>query len=275
MGGGSRHFFGADRLGQRRNPADDLVRDWLAGDEDRRYVSAAEQLDDLEPGQQVLGLFTPSHMTYMVEKAPDSTEPTLTQMATTAVRLLDANENGFFLLVEGGRIDHGHHDGKPGYALTETREFARAVEAVLEMVDLDETLVLVTADHSHVFTMGGYATRGNDILGLVVKNDEHGESSGEPDLADDGQPYTTLSYANGPGAVRELPRSVPDTGIDMVAQSLVPVVDLESDGSLDYDETHGGEDVALYATGPGSESVRGVIEQNLMYEIMLDATGMP
>ena len=82
---------------------------------------------------------------------------------------------GAVLLVEGGRIDHAHHDAKPGFAMLETQEFANAVAAVLAMVDLDETLVLVTADHSHVFTLGGYATRGNPILGHVVKNDATGQ----------------------------------------------------------------------------------------------------
>lgn len=274
MGGGSQHFFGADRLGERRSAGDDLARDWLAGGADRRYVTSAGQLVDLQPGQQVLGLFAASHMTYMAEKAPDSTEPTLTQMATTAVRLLEASEGGYFLLVEGGRIDHGHHDGKPGWAMLEMQEFANAVAAVLERVDLDETLVLVTADHSHVFTLGGYATRGNPILGLVVKNDDRGLPRKSPDIAADGQPYTTLAYANGPGAVREMPRPAPDTGIDAIAQSLVPVFTTEADGTVEYSETHGGEDVALYAIGPGSDAVRGVIEQNRIYDIMMAALGL-
>lgn len=273
MGGGSRHFFGTDRRGKRLTHDDDLVSRWLAASDARAYVSSADQLDDLRPGQQVLGLFAASHLAYVADRGADSTEPSLTQMATTAVRLLDANADGYFLLVEGGRIDHAHHDGKPGYALLETQEFANAVAAVLAMVDLEETLVLVTADHSHVFTMGGYATRGNPILGLVVKNDLQGEPAKAPDLAADGEPYTTLAYANGPGAVRELPRPAPDTGIHAVAQSLVPMSGIDIDGAIDEDETHGGEDVALYGIGPGSQAVRGVIEQNRIFDIMLDAYG--
>jgi alkaline phosphatase len=190
------------------------------------------------------------------------------------VRLLESNEEGYFLMVEGGRIDHGHHDSKPGWAMLETQEFANAVAAVMEMIDTRETLVLVTADHSHVFTLGGYATRGNPILGHVVKNDERGLPMDGPDIAADGQPYTTLSYANGPGFVRELPRPLPETGIDAVAQSLVPVYYDNEDGTVEYSETHGGEDVALYAIGPGSDAVRGVIEQGRIYDIMMAALGL-
>lgn len=54
-------------------------------------------------------------------------------------------------------------------------------------VDLDETLVVVTADHSHVLTMNGYPKRGNDILGLADVSDV------------DGKPFTTLMFTNGPG----------------------------------------------------------------------------
>lgn len=273
MGGGSRHFFGVDLLGERPGAADDLVSSWLAKDSKRIHVVSAGQLDGLTAEQQVLGLFASSHMTYKAQKPEDSTEPSLTEMATTAVRLLNERDRGFFLLVEGGRIDHAHHDSKPGYALVETQELANAVAAVMEMVDMQETLILVTADHSHVFTLGGYPARGNPILGHVMKNDSFGEPTGKPDLAADGQPYTTLSYANGPGAVRDLPRPAPETGIEMVAQSFLPTVNLERDGSLDYDETHAGEDVALYADGPGAELVRGVIEQDLIYDVMLAAFG--
>ncbi len=272
MGGGRRGFFGADKGGKRINAGDDLVTPWLAAAPNRRYVETAAQLEDIESGEQVLGLFAAAHMTYVAELDDDSTEPSLSEMTAAAIDLLDKRDTGYFLMVEGGRIDHGHHDGKPGYALIETQEFSRAVQAALDNVDLEETLVLVTADHSHVFTMGGYPTRGNPILGLVVMNDRSGEPKPHPELADDGQPYTTLMYANGPGAVRDMPRPHPELGIDAVAQSLVPVK-FTYPTSVSYDETHGGEDVALYGIGAGAEHVGGIIEQNRIFDIMMEAYG--
>jgi alkaline phosphatase len=271
LGGGREMFFGT--RGERRHPRDDLPNDWQDAAPNRRYVETAAGLEAIEPGEQVLGLFADSHMTYVAERGDDSAEPTLVQMTRAAIRHLSANETGYFLMVEGGRIDHGHHDGKPGYALLETQAFSQAVAAALELVDLDETLILVTADHSHVFTMGGYATRGNPILGLVVKNDTNGEPRAEPEGDVDGVPYTTLGYFNGPGAVREIPRPAPETGIDAIYQSAVPVVGGDHDGGVDYDETHGGEDVALYGIGVGAERVRGVIEQNRVFDIMMAAYG--
>ena len=273
MGGGRKFFLGSEHGGVRRAPDDDLVRDWLEGNAKRRYISTADELATIEPGDQVLGLFANSHMTYIAERSEQTTEPTLSQMTAAAIDLLAANEDGFFLLVEGGRIDHGHHDGRPGYAMLEAQEFNRAVETALKKINLQDTLVIVTADHSHVFTMGGYATRGNPILGLVVMNDKSGEPDDAPALAADGVPYTTLSYANGPGSVDELPRPTPETGVNALAQTLFRIVYTNIDGSISASETHGGEDVAVYAAGPGADKVRGVIEQNLIYNIMTGALG--
>ena len=277
LGGGRAEFYGGGFDGNRVGEQDDLIQEWLDGGPNRTYITTQDELAQLQaaqqPGQQVLGTFSRSHMTYVAERTPDTTEPTLAEMTSAAIDLLAQAEDGFFLMVEGGRIDHGHHDGKPGYALLETQAFARAIEAALEKVDLEETLVLVTADHSHVFTIAGYPTRGNPILGLVIENDDTGEPLPEAAVDANGTPYTTLGYANGPGAVPGQPRSVPEVGAGAVYQSFVRIERPRIDGSLDYGETHGGEDVALYGIGVGSDRVGGVIEQNRIFDIMIRAFG--
>jgi alkaline phosphatase len=78
-------------------------------------------------------------------------------------------------------------------------EFSNAVRVARALVKQDETLLIVTADHSHVLTMAGYPTRGNDILGLARGNDDHGNPELTPLRDMIGLPFTTLSYANGPG----------------------------------------------------------------------------
>jgi alkaline phosphatase len=272
LGGGARAFYGRDLGGRRKASDGDLVAEWQAAGTNHRFVSTRNELADISKGEQVLGLFSRSHMTYMAERDGDSQEPTLSEMTAAAIDHLDGPE-GYYLMIEGGRIDHGHHDGKPGYALLETREFADAVTVALDKVDLEETLILVTADHSHVFTLAGYPTRGNPILGLVVGNDLAGEPEDEPTLAGDGKPYTSVGYANGPGAIVNEPRPVPDTGIGAVAQSLVSPRGVSIEGYEYDDETHGGEDVVLYAIGNGSKCVAGVLEQNLVFDIMTGAFG--
>ena len=264
LGGGRAAFFGADGSGQRMAAGGNLPRDWAART-GGSYVRTADELAAAPGDRPVLGLFSPSHMTYMVDRAEDSSEPTLTDLTATAIARLQSNPQGYYLMVESGRIDHGHHAGQAGYALEEAVEFARAIQYAIDNTDPEETLIMVTADHSHVFTIAGYPRRGNDILGLVHPPEgggEDGDTGDGPSLASDGKPYTTLGYANGPGAVTG-ERGVPETGVMARQQALVPT------GS----ETHGGEDVALYAQGPGAERARGVIEQNKIYDIIRAAFG--
>lgn len=250
LGGGKAKFFGSTGGGERLDPAARLPQDWAART-GGSYVETAAALAAAPRGKPVLGLFTGSHMSYMVDRKPGSSEPTLTEMTAAAIDRLNAGGRGYYLMVEGGRIDHAHHAGQAGYALEETVELARAVRHAVENTDPRETLILVTADHSHVFTIAGYPKRGNPILGLVTGGGEGAGSPDQPAVASDGQPYSTLGYANGPGAVKGA-RGMPETSVQARQQALVPLPS----------ETHGGEDVALYATGPGSQGVRGVMEQD-------------
>ncbi|MFM7349516.1 MAG: alkaline phosphatase [Erythrobacter sp.] len=268
LGGGTSNFYGRTAGGRRGDPAADLPAQWAAKN-GGVVVRDAAGLAAAPKGKPVLGLFNASHLTYMAERKPDTTEPTLTDMTAQAIARLKDQRKGYYLMVEGGRIDHAHHEGRAGYALEETVEFARAVQWAVDHTDPKETLILVTADHSHVFTIAGYPVRGNDILGLVVPPPGGGDGDhagadvpGAPTPALDGKPYSTLGYANGPGAVKG-ERPVPQTGIKAQQQSLVPT------GA----ETHGGEDVALFATGPGASRARGVIEQNVIHTIIAKALG--
>jgi alkaline phosphatase len=211
-------------------------------------------------------------MTYMADRSETSAEPTLTQMTTKAIELLQDRGDGYYLLVEGGRIDHGHHAGQAGKALMEAQEFAKAIQAAVDMVDLDETLIMVTADHSHTMTMSGYPTRNNGILDVVHNNDEHGAPKEKPVLLLDKKPYTTLTYANGPGYVKG-ERKTPGTGIRATQQALLPTYSGDPEGEHRLSETHGGDDVALFATGARADVVRGVVEQNMIFHIIANAYG--
>lgn len=94
-------------------------------------------------------------MNYELQR--NSNEPSLLEMTQKSLEILKRNPHGFVLLVEGGRIDHGHHEGIAQRALSEIAEFEKTVEYVRNHTNEEDTLLIVTADHSHVFTMGGYA----------------------------------------------------------------------------------------------------------------------
>lgn len=263
LGGGKRSFVDSARGGDRREEQADLAVSW-AERTGGSYVENRSALAAAPIDRPVLGLFNSSHMAYMADPSRDANEPTLTEMTAEAIKRLRQDEDGYYLMVESGRIDHAHHMGQAGVALEEGNEFANAIQYAIDNTDPAETLILVTADHSHVFTMAGYPRRGNDILGLVRPPEDGSEVLAEVTTAEDGKPYTTLGYMNGPGAIAGMEeRPVPETGIGATQQAAIPL----------RSETHAGEDVALYGHGPGSENVRGVIEQNVVYDIIRKAFG--
>ncbi|WP_276607859.1 alkaline phosphatase, partial [Vogesella mureinivorans] len=101
------------------------------------------------------------------------------------------------LVVEGGRIDHAHHANNAYRALTDTIALSEAVAAARAATSLDDTLIVVTADHSHVLSFAGYSHRGNPILGKVTDRTGSDDLALKRDMT--GRVFTTLGYINGPG----------------------------------------------------------------------------
>ena len=285
MGGGRRNFLPADAAfnttdtdgGTEGARADgiDLTAQWQALYPQGDYIIDQAGFDALDVNNtpQVLGLFEGSHMEYEANRGNDlGGEPSLAEMTAKAIDMLDNNDRGYLLVIESGRIDHGHHAGSAYGALTDTIEMSQAVQVAMDATSTDNTLIMVTADHSHVFTVGGIAKRGNPILGLSVPI-----GSDQPVLAADGLPYTTLAYGNGLGFRnfgentnfdrsytvpadnnRQDLTSVETTSSGFHQEALVPL------GA----ESHGAEDVGVYAQGPGASLVAGTSEQNVLFHVM-------
>ncbi len=100
------------------------------------------------------------------------------------------NDEGYVLLVESGKIDHGHHANLALKALEEVVALDDAVTVAQRLTDPATTLLVVTADHSHTFNINGYSVRGNQITGLTNGVDNPSENKYN---------FTTLSYSTGPG----------------------------------------------------------------------------
>ena len=262
LGGGRGAFLPVDvadpeypsRTGERRDGRH-LIDEWLAGGAGRQYVWNEELLRAVSEEGQLLGLFSRSNMAWETDREEDTAgEPSLAEMTRVAIERLSRGPKGFFLTVEGGRIDHAHHAGNAYRALEDTIALAAAVRTAVELTDPSSTLILVTADHAHTLSISGYSERGNPILGYATV-------AGEP-LTDARQrPYTTLSYANGPGF-----RAVELEDEDPLAPDYRQAATLPL-----ASETHGGQDVAAYATGPGAELLRGVMDQDALHRVLREA----
>lgn len=165
MGGGSRAFYNATVMSHglpgHRVDGKNLVQEWLAADSKRVFINDRQGLMALSADvPQVMGLFNSDHIEYNLDIQRDNLQeimPSLTDMTLKAIEILSKNEKGYFLFSEGGRIDHGHHKNEAKYAIDEAAEFSKAIEATLKVVNLTETLIVVTADHGHVMSLGGYA----------------------------------------------------------------------------------------------------------------------
>ncbi|NWZ78461.1 PPBI1 phosphatase, partial [Poecile atricapillus] len=247
-----------DQNGTRKDGRD-LIAEWLSAKQGARYVWDKKGLDAVKDDSvsHLMGLFEPKDMKYELNRNT-STDPSIVEMTEKAIRILRRNPNGFFLFVEddhiplaGGRIDHGHHSGRAKQALMEAVMLDRAVAQASELTSPTDTLTVVTADHSHVFTFGGSTPRGNSIFGLAPKK------------AKDKRDYTSILYGNGPGySIRDGARpaaSLPAAeDKDYRQQAAVP---LET-------ETHSGEDVVVMAQGPMAHLFHGVQEQHYIAHAM-------
>lgn len=277
MGGGLQ-FFKPFKDGGKRNDGRDLVAEMRANK--YTYVSNAAEFKALDVAntKRLLGLFTPSHMSYDIDRNA-SKEPSLSEMTTTAMDVLSGNPKGYFLMVEGGRIDHALHETTAKKALQDTVAFDNAIKAALDKVratdpKLQNTLVVVTADHDHTLVLNGYAKRtgktqtGNaGVLGLV-KNYVTGVT--DKDL--DGAPYSIIGFGNGENRTQGSRASMvaldeTTTSANTYHQEAVVRVAVGN-------ETHGGADVFLGATGRGAENFHGTIDNTKVFELVKSASGL-
>ncbi|MBP3985970.1 alkaline phosphatase [Pseudoxanthomonas helianthi] len=294
MGGGRGEFTTVeehdpeldDKVGQRLDGRD-LVAEWKAAHPQGAYVWNAKQLQEAQDAPALLGLFEYDHMHYDHDRPKDKGgEPSLADMTRAAIRTLSKQPNGYVLMVEGGRIDHASHSGNAYRALTDAVALSEAVQAAADATSADDTLIIVTADHSHTLGFVGYPTRGNPILGKVRGSSGEDASAG---YATDGLglPYTTLNYMNGPGyagASNEQPAGPkkfdhsPSSFDAFDGRPDLNHVDTEDPDYMQEAlfpakaETHGGDDVGIWARGPGSDAVRGTVEQNTIYHFIVQAT---
>jgi alkaline phosphatase len=220
-----------------------------------RVVGTAGELkSEAESGRKkLIGLFAPSHMEFEADRprtAPD--QPTLTDMTRAAIQVLSRNPRGFFLMVEGGRIDHALHADNGYRAVTDMLEFDRAIGEARRMLG-PESLIIVTADHDHTMVLSGAPAPGADVFSQAGKDVN-------------GKPFTTLIFGNGPSAAK----TIPDT---LTAEMLRDPDFLERAGVPLPAEEHGGQDVPLYAFGPEKylKKIHASMNNTEVYDVLRSA----
>jgi len=274
LGGGARYFVpegaATPNGGKgRRKDGTNLVE--RAESDGIQVVADLPSLEAASIDSPILGMWSDSHASYEADR-PDS-EPSLADMTQKAIEVLSQNDDGYYLEVEAGRIDHANHATNAKRAMIDGKAFADAIALADEMTDDEDTLIIVTADHAHAIAMNGYCGRGTPIDGLCYDVANEGiMHADEPVLADDGKPYTVVGYLNGASSVM-----IKQEDGTYAAPEGRPEISQDDAQDVDYNqqvlipkssESHSGVDVALYAKGPWAHLFGGTVEQNYIFHVM-------
>jgi alkaline phosphatase len=273
--GGGRQFFLPATAGGKRTDSRDLIEEMKA----KGYSYASNQTElnaiDSSTATKLLGLFNSSHMNYDLVRNGTG-EPSLSEMTVKAIKTLQKNPKGMFLMVEGGRIDHALHETTAIKALQDTVAFDDAIKAgIAEIKKIDptlqNTLIVVTADHDHTLVLNGYAARTGKtsvnnpgVLGLL-RNYADGSIAKDTD----GMPFTIIGFGNGENRVAGDRKNFPALTDSQVfadtyhQEAVIPV----ATGS----ETHGGTNVFLGAMGKNADSFAGVMDNTKVFTLIRSA----
>lgn len=272
FGGGRRHFEPALRA----DGLDLVSKLTTAG---YTYTTTRGGFDALTASTtKAVALFTSSHLSYDLDRNP-SVEPSLKEMSLKAVDILAKNNKGFFLMIEGGRIDHALHETNAKRALVDAVAFDDALAATIARLrvddpDLSRTLIVVTADHDHTMVLNGYskrtgATTASNAGVLGVLRDY---TTGNVAKDADGMPFTVLTFGNGenrPAGKRSAFAPLDDSMTSANGYRQEAAI-----RTTPGNETHGGTDVSLHAIGRGAESFHGFMNNTEVFPVLRAAAGL-
>ncbi|MBT2695526.1 alkaline phosphatase [Bacillus sp. ISL-55] len=254
LGGGKDLFVRADR-----NLVEEFKKDGYS------YIGNKQDLMK-DRNEKVLGLFAPRGMDKMIDRNEET--PSLEEMTQSAIDRLSKDKDGFFLMVEGSQVDWAGHDNDIVAAMSEMEDFEKAYKAAIEFAKKDKhTIVVATADHS----TGGYSIGADGIynwFGAPIKAAKRTPDFMAAEIANGAEVEETLrKYID--FKAQELP--------ELTAEEIQSVKDASTKKSRDIDDAiekifdkrsntgwttggHTGEDVPVFAFGPGKERFYGQID---------------
>ncbi|CAN5436179.1 alkaline phosphatase [soil metagenome] len=297
LGGGDR-FFASDR----RKDGRDLYADFA-----RANYRVAKSRSELlaAPTGNLFGVFAPTNIPYAVDRAhsPElaAVMPPLPEMARIAVERLNGGREGFFLMIEGGRIDHGAHANDLAALVYDQIEFDETLRIAVDFALREkETLVIVTTDHGTANPglrgggdglreaeqgllalagmKGSYESFLNSeplnvsVYDAMVKGRQIGAAfdSLVPIIRDvlgieltATEAAFVLDALNGRGAIKDAPKT------SMLALALGNHTHVGWNGN-----EHTSDLAVLSAIGPGAEAFEGVWENTAIFDILLSFKGM-
>jgi alkaline phosphatase len=287
----------------------------LVAEARKRGYAIADDRASLKAGaseaSKLLGLFSASHFPYVLDRKALALDgvPRLEELTEVALEVLGRKSEGFFLMVEGGKIDHAGHDNDAGTMIHEILDFDRAVEAALRFqASQPDTLIVLTADHAtggFSFTDGTRSEPFEKTLpsGEVYKTDwYYPEKEKLALLGRQTASYELILERAGNEPARVIQEVERHTGMVITMDEAQRILALDAEGfpliegfshhNVEEEDVtqcllgrvlawqtsvvwstggHTTDPVLTFGLGPGAENLRGVYPNTHIYEIMKEA----
>lgn len=242
------------------------------------YVETKEDMDAVEKGK-LMGLFATSHMSYELDRSTTQ-EPSLAEMTQKAIEILNQNPDGFFMMVEGGRIDHASHGHDAAAAVYDTLAFDKAVGVALNFaLQNRDTLIVVTADHeTGGLSIGGYGQY-NFKPEILEKARGSFEDGIAPKFTLDNIPEIMADYAGitdlTSDEVDAIVQAVKNKDKNKYAPANAAAEIVSKRAYVGWTSGgHTGVDVPVFAYGPDAEDFAGYIDNTAINQFMVKALGL-
>jgi len=285
LGGGWSFWLPKSNADSKRKDDRDLTAE--AAKAGYTVITTTQQLSTLELTKtaKLLGLFNKSHMKYEMDRKDK--EPSLAQMTDTAIKMLSKGNKGFFLMVEGGRIDHAAHASDAAAVVHDMLAFDEAVATALDFQTKNpNTLIIVTADHE----TGGIAMTSGILPG--EKAPELMKAADLTTLSKFDASFEAIEKELGDKTdaktLQELVKK--HTGLDITEAEAKTALEAKA-SKLEYynlgnalgtalanqihisfaSTEHTAEPVWLIANGPKAEEVHGLVDNTEVFKLMSDA----
>lgn len=284
--GGRKQFFLPESAGGKRKDGRNLLEE--AKKAGYTVAGTAEELK-AAPAGKILGLFNMGNMSYEIDRAATA-EPSLAEMAGKALQVLSRSKTGFFVMIEGGRIDHAAHRNDAPATIREVLAFDEAVGVAMDFVKKNPaTLLIVTADHETAgMALIGHSRKSKESVGMDLKAIEKSKVSFEWMAGKWGKKPTpekikeTVKQSMDIELTNDEARTVAD---DTVKKMGTPNYNYDYLHSLGFvlrpylgvgwgSQTHTASPLFLFGEGPGSQKIHGLMHNTEIFTVMKDALGL-
>ncbi|SDN77683.1 alkaline phosphatase [Alkalicoccus daliensis] len=267
LGGGLEYFLPESEGG--RQEERHLLNEAI--DMGYQFVENQEELLNIEEGN-ILGLFADGAMAPELHRE-ETDQPSIAEMTSSAIDVLDQNEEGFFLMVEGSQIDWAGHANDAAWAMSDTAAFEEAVIDALDFADQDgETLIVIAGDHdTGGMTLGGYESKGSnvEILHNVTATGDYMAAQLNDDrsnVAEVVEEYAAITLTE------EEAQTIQQSNNAGLAINQT----ISNYAGVGWSTTsHTGIEVPIYAYGLGSEQFSGLLDNTDLPKAMTDLLQLP